>query len=558
MPSAPPSSFLPLVAYAEALCVNARVLFIGDARSEIASRLLERGARLVHVCDEVAARRAEGAQRTTERAISFGALNDGSFALREAFFDLALIENLASHPEPKAVLTSVSRLLAPRGAALIAAPNPESRRRLLSPPSSALALDYYALYDAVAAAFPRVRMLGQVPFVGYAVVDFASEGEPEVVFDASLVPGAGEEPEYFVAVAGEERIEVDSYAVIQLPSSAVLGGSLAPAAPIEAAPPAPLKEPEKPAPAAIAPARPQAAAQAPGTSSQQSDEVERRRQEAWIRELEARATAADERADAAETELDELRERHGNLEQRSRHEAEALQAERQAARTELERQQRQKHDLGELLQAAQGQAQAAKGQVEATKGQVEAAKGQVEAAKRLAEAAKVQTTALESQVRRLEEQVRTLEEQVRTLEQQRSALAEQHAALAEQHAALAEQHVALVAQQRAAPTEDSATSEELERLEAQLVERGEHVRVLERQLREAERTGRELVRRLGRSAVAAPSLSAAPLPSAAKVSAESLAELEAERQVLTWALAIARGEAPAGAGLALPPLPSAR
>jgi hypothetical protein len=543
MPSAPPSSFLPLVAYAEALCVNARVLFIGDARSEIASRLLERGARLVHVCDEVPARRAEGAQRTTERTVSFGALNDGSFALREAFFDLALVENLASHSEPKAVLTSVSRLLAPRGAALIAAPNPDSRRRLLSPPSSACVLDYYALYDAVAAAFPRVRMLGQVPFVGYAVVDFASEGEPEVVFDASLVPGAGEEPEYFVAAAGEERVAVDSYAVIQLPASAVLGaGSLAPAASIEAAPP-PLKEPEKPAPAPLAPVRPQASGQGAATSSQQSDEVARRRQEAWIQELEARAAAADERADAAEAELDELRERHGNLEQRSRHEAEALHLERQTARTELERQQRQKHDLGELLQAAQGQ-------VEAAKGQVEAAKGQVEAAKRQAEAAKLQTTALEGQVRRLEEQVRTLEQQVRTLELQRATLADQHAALEQQHAALE--------QQRAAPSEDSATTLELEKLEAQLVERGDHVRLLERQLREAERTGRELVRRLERGTAPALPLSAAPFPPAAKVSVEQLAELEAERQVLTWALAIARAEAPAAAGAGLPPLPSAR
>jgi hypothetical protein len=551
MPSVPPSSFLPLVAYAEALCVNARVLFIGDARSEIANRLLERGARLVHVCDDVPARRAEGAQRTTERAISFGALDDGSFALREAFFDLALIENLATHSEPKAVLSSISRLLAPRGAALIAAPNPDSRRRLLSPASSALSLDYYALYDAVAAAFPRVRMLGQVPFVGYAVVDFASEGEPEVVFDASLVPGAGEEPEYFVAVAGEERIAVDSYAVIQLPSTALLGGgSSTPAVPIEVVPPAPLKEPEKPAVAAITAAGSQASGQKPGPSSQQSDELERRRQEAWIQELEGRAAAADERADAAEAELDELRERHGNLEQRSRHEAEALLLERQTARAELERQQRQKHDLGELLQAAQGQAQAAKEQVEA-------AKGQVEAAKRQAEAAKVQTTALEGQVRRLEEQVRTLEQQVRTLEQQRAALAEQHAALAQQHATLAEQHAALE-QQHAKVSEDSATSEELQKLEAQLMERGEHVRLLERQLREAERTGRELVRRLQRSTVPASTVSAAPLPRGATVSAERLAELEAERQVLTWALAIARAEAPAGAGAGLPPLPLAR
>ncbi len=204
MPGPSPSPFLPLVAYAEALCSGARILLVGDALGGIAEQLVARGARLVPRARR-GGRRAQAAQRT-DRTISFGSLNDGSFALREGFFDLGLVESLAAHSDPKAVLAALSRLLTPRGTALVATPNLEARRPLLGSDVGSEArtpgIDYYALYDAVGAHFARVRMLGQVPFVGYALVDFATEGEPSVVFDASLVPSPGEEPDYFVAAAG--------------------------------------------------------------------------------------------------------------------------------------------------------------------------------------------------------------------------------------------------------------------------------------------------------------------------------------------------------------------
>ena len=531
MPSAPPPSFLPLVAYAEALCAGARVLFIGDARSEIALRLLERGARLVHVCDEVAARRAEGAQRVLERAITFGALNDGSFALREGFFDLALVENLASHSEPKAALAAVSRLLAPRGTAVVAAPNPQSRTRLLPASLSESALDYYALYDAVAGVFPRVRMLGQVPFVGYAVVDFASEGEPEVVFDASLISGPGEEPDYFVAVAGEGRAALDGYAVIQLSTAAVLDHRPEPSALLAPEPPAvsaaersaasapeppPIIVPEPPP--IIAPEPPPKAAAAPAKAP--GDEAALRRQEAWIAELEARAVAADERADAAEAELDELRERFGNLEQRTRIELDGSRDERKALTAELERNQRQKHDLTELLKTAQSEAASAN-----------------------------------EQLRKLQSQLAAAEARASELaaHEARAAAESERAATHEARALALEAEVARLSGSLAALSEDSAASHEVQKLESQLAERGDHVRALERQLREAERTGRELLRRLERTR------SPAPAPVAAgktRAAGARVAELEAERQVLAWALAIAGADGGLSPAAALPPLPS--
>ncbi len=479
-----PSPFLPLVAYTEALCSGARILLVGDALGGVAEQLVQRGARLVHVCDEVAPRRAQAAQRTTDRSISFGSLNDGSFALREGFFDLGLVESLAAHSEPKAVLAALARLLAPRGTALVATPNLEARRPLLGSDVGSEArttgIDYYALYDAMAAQFPRVRMLGQVPFVGYALVDFAAEGEPSVVFDASLVSSSGEEPDYFVAAAGEGRGTLEAYSVVQLPSADVLGE-----APLEFVAEAPLVAHALPVVAAPAPVEPVAPPAPPPPPApvgpSPAEQAERARLEAWIAELEARGHAADARADAAEAELDELRERQGNLEQNGRREREAIQEERNELKAELERQVRHKHDLGELVNSAQAE-----------------------------------SAELRSQL-----------------------------ALANEKASAAAEQLAAAQQKLAALEEDAASVEELKRLEAQLAERGERIRALERELRDAERTGRELVRRLARPAPPPP----LPPPSA---SPERVAELEAERVVLAWALQIARGEGVVGSNTRSP------
>jgi hypothetical protein len=118
-------------------------------------------------------------------------------------------------------------------------------------------------------------MLGQTPFVGYALVDFAPDAEPEPAIDTGLLRGSTEEPEWFVALGSAQPVRLDDYALVQLPLTATLaagerslpGSAMAP-------PPALEKELSK--------------------------------REAWIRELEARAATADERADAVQDEVEEL------------------------------------------------------------------------------------------------------------------------------------------------------------------------------------------------------------------------------------------------------------
>src|SRR5690606_18451538 len=155
-----------LVAYAEQLIDAKRVLVYGDASSNMAHTLLERGARSVHVFDTDPARVAEAATRNTSRNVSFGELSDAGLALRDGAFDVAIVENLAGVGDVEFALKAMRRLLGPRGAAVIACANPEVEVPLLPVAQvPKISIDYYSLYDAVAEEFEHVRMLGQTPFV---------------------------------------------------------------------------------------------------------------------------------------------------------------------------------------------------------------------------------------------------------------------------------------------------------------------------------------------------------------------------------------------------------
>jgi len=172
-------------------------------------------------------------------------------------------------------LKKARRALSPRGVAIVACPNPEAAHPLIPGKNpAATALDYYALYDAVAAEFEHVRMLGQTPFVGYAIADFSASGEPEPALDTSFVPGGAEEPDLFLAMAANHEVRLDEFAVIQLPTRRVLDST---------------------------------GSRKAEASAVKADARELARLKTWAGEPEARAATADERADAVETELDEVR-----------------------------------------------------------------------------------------------------------------------------------------------------------------------------------------------------------------------------------------------------------
>jgi SAM-dependent methyltransferase len=302
-----------LAVYAEPLLEGRRVVVFGDATSSLAAELVERGARAVHVYDPEPSRAAVAAGRNRSKQISVVPLDEADIAVRDGAFDVAIVEDLSTARDPAALLKRVRRALSARGAAVIASPSPDTKLALLPRTSvthGSAPLGYYALYDTVSAEFPEVRMLGQTPFVGYAVVDFAPEGEPEVSIDSGLVPGGAEEPEWFIALAGREAVECGAFSVVQLPASRVLSAGvdtkIAEELRAARAAEAHLIDRVATLEAEAATARAKQDEPRPDLSRElvSSLELALEKKEARLSELQARATAADARADQASEALE--------------------------------------------------------------------------------------------------------------------------------------------------------------------------------------------------------------------------------------------------------------
>ena len=224
-----------LSAYVEPLIRGRRVAVLGDATVGLAEELAQRGARLVHAYDPDPVRAAEAMARLSSgrtHQISYAVLA-GDLGVRDGAFDAVIVPDLSIFLDPAEVMRRVRKLCAASGVAVIVAPNARTGARLLVPeapagatPRSSAPPGYYELYDLVSLQFPRVRMVGQAPFVGYTVADFAPGTEPEVSVDTSLLT-ASEEPEYFIAVAGERTVTLEAYTVIELPWAEVLAASSA-------------------------------------------------------------------------------------------------------------------------------------------------------------------------------------------------------------------------------------------------------------------------------------------------------------------------------------------
>jgi len=482
-----------LAAFSEPYVESRRVLVFGSSLSATPRLLVERGARLVQVCDPNPARVEEAAERLSAPGLSFTTFSDELLQAREASFDFVLVENLAAF-EARAVVARARRLLAARGVALFATPNRESAAPLLPPPEPAAApLDYYALYDLVAAEFDHVHMLGQAPFVGYAVVDFASEGNLEPMIDSEFVPRGSEEPELFLALASRHRISVASYAVVQLPMHRVLSRAVE-------------RVPAAPPPVATRTSR--------GATPDLESRLER--QEAWILELEGRAEAADARADTAEEELETAR------------------AELTAARVGMRSAPAAPRDLdeerrvsAELAAATDEKRRLASELAAATDEKRELAAELAAATEEKRGLAAELTTAIDEK-RRLAARAAELEA---TLVERESLLLKRDVAILDRDRAIAERDEKLTALEVASGAD---SGDDLAALERQLEDRGRALRHLEHSLAEAERVGRALVEDLtrvrpveiGASAEALDELGAA------------LARSEADRLALAWCAAI--------------------
>ncbi len=209
--------------YSEALVRGKRVAILGDATLPVAEQLLSRGARLVHVYDNhlgrvtvAMAKRAESGRSPVVASI----LAD-DLGVRDGAFDVVIVPDLPLFgDDPNEVIRKARRLVSPLGVVVIASPNPEAERFLALPPAfRESAPSYYDLFDAVSLHFADVRMLGQAPFVGYAIVDF-SEADPSVSVDTSLL-SEPEAPEWYIAVASDRPQTIDAYSLVAVPLATI-------------------------------------------------------------------------------------------------------------------------------------------------------------------------------------------------------------------------------------------------------------------------------------------------------------------------------------------------
>ncbi len=302
MEASRPSPSMVVAAYAQTLIEGRKVIVFGDCTSPLPDQLLERGARLVHVYDTDLTRVAEAAARSSSREIAYAPLGQSGVAVRDGAFDVGIIENLGSHSDPAAVMKRLRRALAARGVAFVICPNGELTPTLLAEPGvSSSPPSYYELYEFVSAEFDEVRMVGQTPFVGYALADFTPGNDDEFSIDTGFVEGGAEEPEWYIAVASHFPVAVERFNVVQLPAADTLSAS---SEQLQAQ----LAEGE----ARIAELKGQLEAarrtKVPSDADRQllvqvKQELEKR--DAWVAQLEARAATADTRADDAEARADD-------------------------------------------------------------------------------------------------------------------------------------------------------------------------------------------------------------------------------------------------------------
>jgi chromosome segregation ATPase len=197
---------LALAVYVEELAARRRVLFVGDAASAVPERLSSVARSVEVVSPRTRARGTRRGGRILPRP--WPSAQDAKS------WDLVLVPDLlwAGPPSPERV-AEMAEWLTPRGVLVVGAEEREE------------AIAYEALYDLLARRFEQVKMLGQAPFAGWAVVDFAPSGAPagsrelDVTFDGSLLGGTGEEPARYLAVCAAREVVLDAYAIIQVPSS---------------------------------------------------------------------------------------------------------------------------------------------------------------------------------------------------------------------------------------------------------------------------------------------------------------------------------------------------
>ena len=142
--------------------------------------------------------------------------------LPDASFDLVVVPRGAARlGDARRVLGEIRRVLRPDGFLYLASPNPDRRSIidvLRGAEPGAGERGYYELYELLSGAFAHVKMIGQSPFVGSSLVEFAPENPDELAMsmDDSLMEES-EDATTFLALCGERPAPSLDFNLVQLP-----------------------------------------------------------------------------------------------------------------------------------------------------------------------------------------------------------------------------------------------------------------------------------------------------------------------------------------------------
>jgi protein-L-isoaspartate O-methyltransferase/chromosome segregation ATPase len=206
---------LPLYAYLEPVFAGRRVLEVGCGAGAGAEYLLTHGADRVVGIDTDPAAIEQGRARLRRPNLDLRLTPSlGELPPLAEMFDLVIVPDAEALLRRPGIIGAWKRLLADGGRLVVSVANGDRARV-----AAALAdggVGYYEVADALGAHFPRVRMFGQTPFLGFGMIEF--EGAPqELHVDSRLIDGGAEPASRYLAVGGTDEVLGLGYALVQVP-----------------------------------------------------------------------------------------------------------------------------------------------------------------------------------------------------------------------------------------------------------------------------------------------------------------------------------------------------
>jgi chromosome segregation ATPase len=196
---------LALVVFLEEAARGKRVLLVGETAPRVERRLSD-AARTVDVVSR------ERRTRSSRRGLPVRAWPSAS---EKGAWDVVVVPDLAAAGLLDAsAFAEIATLVGPGGALVVAIDASTEGAR------------YEAFYELVSPHFPSVRVFGQAPMSGYALVDFAVGSPPEVAFDGSAAGNTS--ASRWIAIAAD-GLALDPYAIIAVPEVVASQVSAAPA-----------------------------------------------------------------------------------------------------------------------------------------------------------------------------------------------------------------------------------------------------------------------------------------------------------------------------------------